>query len=316
MLAARIIAPRRIEVFEESVPEPEKGKILVRLEKVAICGSDLPYFRDIHPANSYPFSAGYPGHECVGVVEQSDSSKFNEGDFVLVLPPSMDGFKEYHIITPDRLLHMPRHKDTSTMLMTQLLGAVVHGCRRISDVWGKEVVVVGQGPVGLLFDSMLRNMGANKIIGIDVLDYRLQLAQRMGATHTIDAGGSNVSEVVKEITEGRMADLVVEAIGREETLNMCFELARHNGVVAFFGICLDESPQLNFNELFRKELRIIASVGPSLEIDYMYALRMVLADQIKANNLISHTFTFSEIEKGFDLAINRKEKVIKVVLEF
>ncbi|MDY7033131.1 MAG: zinc-binding dehydrogenase [Thermodesulfobacteriota bacterium] len=316
MRAAQIVAPHQIEIIEEPIPEPEDGKILLRLERAAICGSDFSYFRDKHPDTAYPFPPGYSGHECVGVVEHSDSSSFRAGDFVLVLPPYMDGFKEYHSLTQDRLLRMPREKDTSTMLMTQLLGAVVHCCRRIVDVWGKEVVVIGQGPVGLLFDSMLKNMGATKIIGVDILDYRLRTAHEMGATHTVDASQVDVLEIVKDITQGRMADLVVEANGLEETINLSFELARHDGVVTFFGICLKESPALNFNKLFRKELRIIASVGPSVEIDYAYALKMVLDNQVKVEKLVSHVLPFSSIQEGFDLAINRKDEVIKVVLEF
>ncbi len=316
MHAARIVAPRQIEIFDEPIPKLEKGKILVRLEKAAICGSDFPYFRDTHLNASYPFPFGYPGHECVGTVEDSDSVAYNRGDFVLVLPPFMDGFKEFHIMPPDRLLRMPRVKDTSAMLMTQLLGAVVHCCRRITDVWGKEVVVIGQGPVGLLFDSMLKNMGAAKIIAVDVLDYRLEMAEKMGATHTINTKKDDVSQMAKEITETRMADLVVEACGNEKTLNMCFELARHDGVVAFFGICLEEAPRLNFNQLFRKELKMIASVGPSIEIDYTYALRMVLDNQVEVENLITHTLPFSRIQEGFEIAMSREEKVIKVVLEF
>ena len=316
MRAAQIIAPRRVEIIEEEIPEPVDGKILVRLEQAAICGSDFSYFRDKHPDTAYPFPPGYSGHECVGVVEHSNSSSFREGDFVLVLPPHMDGFKEYQAIAEDRLLRMPREKETSTMLMTQLLGAVVHCCRRIGHVWGKKVVVIGQGPVGLLFNSMLKNMGATDIIGVDILDYRLRMGHEMGATHTVDASQTDVAETITDITEGEMADLVVEANGLEETINMCFELARHDGVVAFFGICLQESPAMNFNTLFRKELRIIASVGPSVEIDYAYALKMVLENQIRVKNLVSHTLPFSSIQRGFDLAISRDDEVIKVVLEF
>ncbi|MFA4911061.1 MAG: hypothetical protein WC649_08475 [Desulfobacteria bacterium] len=70
----------------------------------------------------------------MGIAEYTDSSEYDTGDFVLVLPPLMGGFKEYHLLTPDRLMSMPRQKDTSVMLMTQLLGAVVHCCRRINDL--------------------------------------------------------------------------------------------------------------------------------------------------------------------------------------
>ena len=128
---------------------------------------------------------------------------------------------------------------------------------------------------------------------------------------------SNVLESFLDINNGELADIVVEAYGQEvELINSCFDLARHNGQVAFFGICLQESPRLNFNTFFRKELRMVASVGPDLSIDYPYALEMILRGTIDVSPLITHKMPFEEIQKGFEIASNRLDNVIKVILKF
>ncbi|HOR94651.1 MAG TPA: hypothetical protein PLZ38_11815, partial [Spirochaetota bacterium] len=95
-----------------------------------------------------------------------------------------------------------------------------------------------------------------------------------------------------------------------------FEIARHNGQVAFFGICLEEAPRLNFNTFFRKELRMIASVGPDLTMDYPYALDMILKGAIDVTPLLTHDIPFEDIQKGFEMASNREDGAIKIVLSF
>jgi threonine dehydrogenase-like Zn-dependent dehydrogenase len=99
-------------------------------------------------------------------------------------------------------------------------------------------------------------------------------------------------------------------------INKCFDLACHSGQVAFFGICLEEAPVLNFNVFFRKELRMIASVGPDLSIDYPYALDMILRGAFDVSPLITHVMPFERIQRAFDMAVNREDNAIKVILEF
>jgi threonine dehydrogenase-like Zn-dependent dehydrogenase len=122
---------------------------------------------------------------------------------------------------------------------------------------------------------------------------------------------------VSELTGGALADIVIDAYGQETAvINTCFDLARHNGQVAFFGICLEESPGLNFNVFFRKELRMVASVGPDISIDYPYALDMIMKGAVDVSPLITHVLPFAQIQKGFDMAVGRADNVIKLILDF
>lgn len=317
MISARIAAPRKYEIIDEKIPPVKEGQVLVRLLKAAICGSDLPYFNVSYNPASYPFPPGYPGHECLGIVEDPGNSGFKKGDYVMYYPLNLDAYREYHASDPSRLQILPRDMDLNILLMTQLLGAVSHAAFRLDKPYNKDIVILGQGPVGLLFTSLMRNLGAKRIIAVDPLEYRLKTALKMGADYTLNPDKVNTAESVMEITGGKLADIVIEAFGQKvDVINMSFDLARHNGQVAFFGICLDESPGLNFNVFFRKELRMIASVGPDLSIDYPFALNMIKRNSIDVSPLITHVMPFRDIQRGFETAVNRREDVIKIVLDF
>lgn len=319
MKSARIISPRKFEVFDEKEPDLPEGKVLVKLERAALCGSDYPYFyNDFNPA-SYPLPPGYPGHECCGVVHKSRSADFREGERVMYYPPFLDAYKEGHIADPSRLQKLPDDSriDINHLLMTQVLGCVSHAVFRIDRPYKNDVVVMGQGPIGLLFTGQMKRQGARRVIAVDPLNYRLAAAKRMGADETINPDKENLEERVKEITGGKMADIVIDAYGQESAvINRCFDVARHGGQVAFFGICLEESPKLSFNTFFRKELRMVASVGPDLAIDYPYALDMITGGSFDVSPIVTHAMPFENIQRAFEVSVNREDNVIKVVLEF
>ena len=101
----------------------------------------------------------------------------------------------------------------------------------------KDVVVVGQGPIGQLFCAALRNLGAREIIAVDLLESRLAVSSEMGATATICNAKEDPVEAVKRITGGHLADIVLEVVGHEEqALNLCVDLCAQAGRILFFGI--------------------------------------------------------------------------------
>ena len=227
MKSARIISPGRFEVFDEKTPSPGDGKLLVRLLRAAICGSDLPYFSRSFDSTKYPFPPGYPGHECMGVVEESHNGSFKPGDRVMYYPTFLEGYREYHLADPSRLQKLPRDFDMNLLVMTQLLGAVAHCAFRIDRPYNRTVAIMGQGPVGLLFTSLMKNFGARRVIAVDPLEYRLGVARRMGADHTVNPEREDLTAAVSEMTDGAMADIVIEAYGQDvQVINACFDIAR------------------------------------------------------------------------------------------
>jgi L-iditol 2-dehydrogenase len=334
MIAARIIQPERIEIIETEKPELAGGQILIKNIISAICGSDLPFFLHERPME-YPLPPGVPGHECIGIVAESRCKDYKEGDEVLALPLGTKGFAEYFVSVPSMTVRLPKVEPLYKMVVAQPLGTVIHACRKIFypllhsgrdggsilDVgsWnlnGANVVIIGQGPIGLLFTAMIKNMGANTITGIDLVNYRLEAAVKMGATHVINASHLNTADVVREITHGVMADLVVEAVGEDSTVNDCLALSRRGGAVLVFGVPRESVYKLMFYEFFSKEIKLLGAVGPEVQVEFPVAVELVATDKIDVSHIISHRMPIINIQDAFEMIIDKKDDSIKVLLEF
>ena len=225
MVAGQIAGPRRLEMIEIPIPDLEEGEILVKLQVGSICGSDLPYFLfdTSHPAltgASAPLPVTLSLHELVGLVAQSRNERFKEGDRVLGLPTIPHrGLAEYFVSSDDRAVPLPGGQ-ANRLVLSQPLGTVVHGCSKLPEVVGQTAVVLGQGPIGLLFTALLRHLGVARLIAVDLLPERLNVSNRMGATDTICGSETEVASAIETLTDGAGVDLAVEAIGKAETLNL------------------------------------------------------------------------------------------------
>jgi threonine dehydrogenase-like Zn-dependent dehydrogenase len=317
--SAQFVAPRKIEIVD--LPEPDFSEappesVLVQVERTGICASDMPPFYQNRPPEAYPFGLGLSLHECVGTVVASNCPRFREGDRVLSFPQGVGGLVERFRSSSAATIPLPEFQPLEHLLMAQPLGTVIWAMRKLPPLLGKEVVVLGQGPMGLLLTHVLSNLGARTIVALDKLDYRLEVARRMRATHTCNVTRDDPVEAVREITGGRMADLVVEAVGQQtETLNQCLDLVRDRGTILGFGITVENLYPFRYGEFFRRNLTLIGSVGPEVQHDYPLAVDWILQGRVQVAPLITHILPFTEVQRGFELAWEKKDGAIKVILD-
>ena len=278
------MSPRQWEVVEREQPSVDSGNMLIRIERTAICGTDKSSFIGTEPA--YPLAPGVPGHEAIGTVEECPSGKYAQGELVLVWGYGAGLFQELVVVPDEGHVRLPEEPDREVVLMSQLLGTVVHCLYKLGNVIGKRVVVLGQGPVGQLFNAAFRNLGAS------------------------------------QITAGAMADIVVEAVGTESTFNQAISLVRRDGTVVYFGIPDKENQeglvQLGFRDIFGKEPRFVVSAGPDPQRDYAVALQWITEGRIDVRPILTHVLPIEEIQAGFEMAFEKpqQQKPIKVVLRF
>ena len=249
MKAAHVVAPRRIELVDVEEPElsgdPE-GTIKIKTDLTAICGTDLPSFVLERPPDAYPLRIGMSIHECIGVVAESKSGRFKEGDEVLALPRQVGGLAEYFLSHEAVTVPLTSFEPRDQILMAQPLGTVICACRKLGNLLDQDAVVVGQGPMGLLMAHMLSNLGAKTVVAVDSVGYRLDVSKQMRATHTVHSGKEDPVAAVARMTDGRMADLAVEIVGHQtETINLCLDLVKRGGTVLAFGVPDDEVYDFN-----------------------------------------------------------------------
>lgn len=320
MKAVQIVAPRRFSIVEAEQPDIDtgsSGSVLVQTARGALCGSDLPFFSLERPASQYPLPVGQSLHECIGVVAASKSKRFKEGDAVLSIPEQKDGLAEFFLAHEEATVALPAYENPDHILLAQPLGTIIWACRKLGSLLGRDAVVVGQGPMGLLFAHMLSNLGARTVIATDPNDYRLAASRRMRATHVVNAASEDVVGRVAEITRGAMADLVVEAVGHQtETLNQCLDLVKRGGTVLAFGVPDMKLYKLRFADLFRKNVQLIGAVGQDVQTDVPLAMQMILQRRIDLSPLVTHHLPFTEAQRGFELSLGKREGAIKIVFEY
>lgn len=301
------------------MPDEQPGHVLVRMAHAAVCGSDLHTLHD-HPAATFPRSPGCSGHECVGVVVSNGLSGPNVGQAVLVIPPRDDGFAEYLSVEPQHVIPIPGDLTLEEGLLAQQLGTVLHCLHKLDNVIGKSAVIVGQGPAGLLFTTLLAQMGARRVIGLDRVDHRLEVARLMGATHAVHVERVDPTEAVREITQGGMADVVIEAVGEAEPINLCARLVRPKGTVALFGVPKSPSVTFDYDAFFRKQAQLFFSVDTQSERDhwpFRLALDLVARGRVDVSPLASHRLPFERIDEAFRLARTPADDgAVKVLLHF
>jgi threonine dehydrogenase-like Zn-dependent dehydrogenase len=320
MIAGQITEPRRIDLVEMPLPQPGDGEILVKVEVGSICGSDLPYFLvdRAHPSIAdlpVPLPPALSLHELIGTVAQTRSRRFREGDRVLALPYKHRGLSEYFLSHQENAVPIPKGPG-ERLVLSQPLGTVIHACLKLPNLLGQTAVILGQGPIGQLFSALLSRMGALRIIAVDPIPERLGVARRMGATHTIGEDAAKATEMVHELTGGRGADLVVEAVGHAEAFKAAMRLARRNGTVIAFGLPHRAQYVVEINEFFYNEGRLINSVGPDVQRDFPIAVEMIAAGLIDVSPLVTHRFHWSHAQDAFAIFADRRDGAIKVILNF
>ena len=175
MWAHRLIAPGRLEAVEVDEPgEPRPGRVVVRFEAGGICGSDLPSFlgvRDeaLHASHGKP---GYPMHELVGVVEASAADDLPVGARVVGWAEGHLGLAEKFVARADQVSTFDDVLPATHATVIQPLCTVLYAVRRLGDVRGARVAVIGQGSIGLLFSHALKAAGAGHVTGVDPIDRR------------------------------------------------------------------------------------------------------------------------------------------------
>lgn len=316
MLAGQITQRRQIKLIPHPEPVPGKsGEILFQPELGCLCGSDIPFFQAQHP--EYPLQLGLSLHEMVGTVVWSDGTRFQVGQKVLAVPPNHIGIFERFAISESLVVPLDVRRPLEQMIVSQPLGTVLYGLRMLPNLLGWNIVVVGQGPIGQLFNAALRNLGARQIIGLDKLPYRLDLGKRMGATKGINVEQEDPIAAVADLTGGQMADLVIEAVGHEnQALNLCIDLCRYKGRIHYFGIPRPVIDGIRWRDLLVKNITVTTSNNPDFSRDFPLAMQWIAEGRIDVRPLLTHNFPLSDIQTAFEIFSDRKDGACKVLIKF
>ena len=275
----------------------------MHLEKAVLCGSDIPKFTGMWRGLQYPLPPGMPIHECVGVVVDSHSPRFQVGDRVVAVPRGDQGLAEYYVADAIKAVCILEPLiDSETNLLIQPLSTVVYALDKLSDIAGCTAVVVGLGPTGLLVVWLLNKYGASRIVGVDPIAWRCEAARYVGAAQTFETSSERLLPLIAQDDTWESADICIEAVGQQtRTINDCLYLVRRRGQVLALGVPLEPIYPFDFNRFFRQNIDLIASVTPPDETYMARAAELLGRHGQELVFLITHRFTLDKAAEAFTL---------------
>ncbi len=316
MRAAVVIEPGRIEIQTVPKPEPEARQARIQLEGCGVCASNLPPWEG-KPWFSYPFSPGQLGHEGWGIVDAAGSeSSFKAGQRVAFL--SDHAYAEYDVADDAAIVALPPELDGQAF-PGEPLGCALNIFRRSGITRGQTVAIIGIGFLGALLTRMASQSGA-RVVAISRRPYSLQVAQQMGASETIAMDEHwKIIERVRELTDGVFCDVVIEAVGKQEPLDLAGELTRERGRLIIAGYHQDGARQINMQLWNWRGLDVINAHERDPQI-YRDGLRDA-AQEVAQNRfdpapLYTHTFALEDLAQALDATRDRPDGFLKALIRF
>lgn len=327
---------------EKSIPKVKDDEVLVKIEYVGVCGSDLHYYEHGRISNYIVETPFVLGHEASGVVvEVGDNvNNLKIGDKVALEPgktcghcefcksgkynlcpeviffatPPVDGvFQEYVAHEADLCFKLPENVTTMEGALIEPLAVGFHAANQADAHIGQTAVVFGAGCIGLLTMMSLKAKGATKVYVVDIMNNRLDKALDLGATGIINGKQQNVEEVAMKLTGGKGFDIVIETAGTEITTSQAIKISKKGATVVLVGYSQSGMMNLPMSIALDKEL-ILKTVFRYRHI-YPMAIEAVASGKIELNNIVTDIFEFDDIQNAMDKSIEQKEIIVKSVIK-
>lgn len=330
----------------KEIPKPtaHRGTVVVSLEYVGICGSDVHYFHNGRVGNYIvDTTKDYMlGHETAGTVTEVGEGVTNlkVGDRVCLEPGVTDGTCEFcksgrynlcpdvqFLATPpvpgcneefiefpaDYCFKLPDNVSTKEGALIEPLSVGFHAANQGDVQVGESVLILGAGTIGMTAMLSCKAHGAGQIIVADLIDSKLSMAKEMGADVVINSGKEDIFEAVKKATNGQGAEKVFETAGSAVTIAQTPFLVKRGGTITLVGISVKPEITFNFAQVMDKELTI-KSVFRYRNI-YPRAIAAVAKGAINVKPLVTHEFDFDHIQDAYMEALNNKTDALKVMIK-
>ncbi|WP_291988486.1 alcohol dehydrogenase catalytic domain-containing protein [Luteitalea sp.] len=340
MRAFRVERPGEAHLVDVSVPVPGPGEVLVRVEAVGICGSDLELVRGTRDAAFCRFPV-VPGHEWAGVIAVDDVAHPHlpagtrvvvEGHHFCRTCPACragrtqlcqhydeygftrdGGYREYVAARAD-LCHRVHRVSSDLAALSEPTACALHAVERSAITAADRVVVVGAGPIGLLAVACAAACGPAQLIVADVRETTFDAARALGATDIVCAPASALAAAVREVLGGG-ADVVIESAGHPLAQAAATEILARGGRLTILGIAgADRTTPGNFDALVFRDARVEAIFAYPSAV-FARAVRLIDDGVIDPSPLITHRLALSAAPHALALLESRREPAIKVLLD-
>ena len=334
MKAMVLTAPDELVLDDVARPGGRAGDVTVHITHSGICGTDYKIYKGAIPVQ-YP---RIMGHEMVGEIVDPGSSSLKAGDRVIVDPElycsscfhcrigqthlcpngmligrdTNGGFAEFVTVPASQVFALPAGVDLQHAPLIQVLTTCLHAQRLINIFPSEYVVVLGLGVTGQLHVQLAKARGAT-VIGVTRNKEKRELAGKLGADLTIASGDDMIAQV-REATEGRGPDVVIETTGVVSQLSVAIQMARSGGRLLLFGIITAKEGALPFYDLYFKELALINARVAKGE-DYPASIALVERGIVRLEPIVSDVMPLGELKAAIGMLGSDSTQRMKIILD-
>ena len=337
MRQATMTAPGVIEIRDAPLPSLSADQVLLRVRRIGVCGSDVHVYHGKHPFTSYPV---VQGHEFSAVVEGVGAkvAGVSVGDKVTATPQEVCGAcrpclrGDYHIcdslrvrgfqapgcaqdlfVTEEaKIVPLPASFTFEQGALVEPVAVGVHSVSRVGGVNGRNVAVLGAGPIGNLVAQVARAGGA-RVLVTDISDFRLDVARRCGLDQTSNARTESLSAAAA-LTFGRAGfDIAFECAGVEETINAAVGSIQKGGTIVLVGV-YGERPRLDIGLVQDRELNLVGTLMYKYE-DFTRAVELMASGRVVTAPLESRHFSFEQYASAYEFIDRAGDRSMKVFVD-
>jgi 2-desacetyl-2-hydroxyethyl bacteriochlorophyllide A dehydrogenase len=338
MRQAVMTAPGEIAFGEVPVPSPGQGQVLLRIQRIGVCGSDVHVYHGKHPFTPYPVVQGHefsaevvavgPGVEHVevgmkvtatpqevcGVCRPCKQGRYNVCEQLKVRGFQAPGVaQDYFVTEADKIVPFPNHLTHDQGAFVEPVSVAVHSTGRAGDLTGRNVVIAGAGPIGNLAAQACKIRGANKVLITDVSDYRLEIAKQVGIDEVSNVRNETLEDAVQRAFGGDGFDVAMDAAGVEVSITNLVSAIDKGGRIVILAV-FSEPPRVDMSVLCEHELTVCGTMMYRHE-DYEHAVQWIADGSIKLQPLLSKHFSFEAFPEAYKFIDAEGERTMKVMID-
>lgn len=337
MKQAVMTAPGEIMIHEIEAPEPGPGEVLLRIQRIGVCGSDVHVFHGKHPYTSYPVVQGHEysaslealGEGVEGLVPGMKVTSTPQivcgqcapclrGDYHICDALKVEGFQapgcaqELWVTDAAKIVPLPDSFSYEQGALVEPVSVAVHATARAGDLEGRNVAVLGAGPIGNLVGQVARAQGA-KVLITDISDYRLDIAKQCGLEATSNAAEETLAEASQRVFGRDGFDIVLECVGIEDTMTAAIENIQKGGTIIVVGV-FGEKPRVDMGLVQDRELNIHGTLMYQRP-DYDRAVELIASGEVITDPLFSKHYTMDDYLEAYHFIDAQGDKTMKVIID-
>jgi L-iditol 2-dehydrogenase len=337
MKQAIMTAPGQIEIRDVPPPAPGPGEVRLLIQRIGVCGSDVHVNHGRHPYTGYPVVQGHEFSavlealgECVTGLEPGmkvtsmpqivcgECGPCRRGDYHICDRLKVQGFQapgcaqELWVTAADKIIPLPHSFSFEQGALVEPIAVAVHAVGRAGQVAGRNVVVLGAGPIGNLVAQVARSEGANVLI-TDLSEYRLGIARQCGLAATFNARDEKLAQAAERVFGPEGFSVAFECVGVEPTVTEAIATLQKGGTLVVVGV-FGEKPRVDLGLVQDRELNLHGTLMYQRP-DYQRAVELIASGGVVTEPLMSKHFSLDQYSEAYHFIDTQGDRSLKVFID-